>query len=167
VSTSAVRVCFVCSGNICRSPAAEVVFRGLVEDARMADRFVLASAGTGDWHRGDDMDDRARAALINRGHRPGEHRAAQFRVEDFGSYDLVVCLDAGHLSRLSQLARQADEVDEALAALVLLRSYDPSAGPSELDVPDPYYGGAAEFDEVVAMVERACAGLLASIAATL
>jgi low molecular weight protein-tyrosine phosphatase len=157
-----VRVCFVCSGNICRSPTAEVVFGALLRDAGLDD-VIVDSAGTGDWHVGDDMDHRARATLVAHGYEHPRHEAKQFTPADFASRDLVVALDAGHVRHLHELASSADEPDEARAKIVLLRSFDPDADPADLDVPDPYYGGPDGFVEVLQQIESAGAGLLTSL----
>lgn len=154
------RVCFVCTGNICRSPTAEAVFAELLRDAGV-EGIEVDSAGTGDWHVGDDMDRRARTTLVARGYAPPRHVAKQFTAADFVERDLVVALDRGHEARLTSLAGLADDPDDARAKIVLLRSYDPTA--VDLDVPDPYYGDAADFDEVLRQVERAAAGLLAAV----
>ncbi|HTZ42697.1 MAG TPA: low molecular weight protein-tyrosine-phosphatase [Jatrophihabitans sp.] len=159
--TDPFRVCFVCTGNICRSPTAEVVFRHLAGDAGLAGRLLVDSAGTGPWHAGHDMDPRARHALLSRGYRPHDHVAKQFLADDFGERDVVVAIDSGHLARLGRLALLAGDPEEAGAALSLLRSYDRSAVlAGELDVPDPYYDDARGFELVLDQVERACAGLL-------
>lgn len=159
-----IRVCFVCTGNICRSPTAEVVFRRLLADAGLAGQAVVRSAGTGSWHAGNDMDPRARQALESRGYRPGRHVARQFQAADFDQYDVVLAVDSGHLARLSRLALIAPDPADAVAALSLLRSYDPLAvRAGELDVPDPYYDDEGGFDTVLDQVERACAGLLSAL----
>lgn len=155
-----VRVCFVCSGNICRSPTAEAVFVSMLRDASI-DGVVVDSAGLGDWHVGDDMDRRARATLSAHGYDHPRHDAKQFTAADFAERDLVVALDRGHEARLAQLARLADDPEEARAKIALLRSFDPAA--DDLDVPDPYYGGSDGFVEVLQQVERACAGLVAAL----
>ena len=154
------RVCFVCTGNICRSPTAEVVFASMLGDAGV-DGVEVDSAGTGDWHVGDDMDQRARRTLVAQGYAPPRHDAKQFTVADFATRDLVVALDRGHEARLTHLAGLADDPDDARAKIVLLRSYDPTADRS--DVPDPYSGDLDGFVEVLSQVERACAGLLAAV----
>jgi protein-tyrosine phosphatase len=120
------------------------------------------SAGTGDWHAGDDMDRRARATLVAHGYHPPRHTAKQFTAADFAGRDLVVALDRGHEARLTQLAGLADDPEEAREKIVLLRSYDPGA--DDLDVPDPYYDGPEGFIEVLGQIERACAGLRDSLA---
>jgi len=158
------RICFVCTGNICRSPTAEVVFRHLLTDAGLAGRVLVGSAGTGPWHAGHDMDPRARQALLARGYRPGRHVARQFLAGDFGRYDLVLAIDSGQLARLAGLALTAEDPADAVASLSLLRSYDPAAVlAGETDVPDPYYHDERGFDTVLDQLERACAGLLAAV----
>jgi protein-tyrosine phosphatase len=159
-----VRVCFVCSGNICRSPTAEVVLRRRAEQAGVARLISVDSAGTGSWHAGDDMDERSRSTLEDAGYPVPTHVARQFQPADFADRDLVVALDAGHRDVLWWLAAETAEPDEARAKIVLLRSFDPESPPgAELDVADPYYGGRGGFDEVLDQVERSCAGLLDAI----
>ena len=159
------RVCFVCSGNICRSPTAEAVLRRQLAGAGLDGQVVVDSAGLGDWHVGADTDHRAAAALRQRGYPAWEHRARQFRSSDFADRDLVVALDAGHQRGLRALAPTAADRDKVR----LLRSYDPEAatGRGEPDVPDPYYGGAAGFEHVLDLVEAACRGLLTEVRARL
>ncbi|MER5201536.1 low molecular weight protein-tyrosine-phosphatase [Streptomyces sp. NPDC002825] len=151
------RVCFVCTGNICRSPMAEHVFRRRVEEAGLGELVVIDSAGTGGWHEGDGADPRTVAVLDENGY-TSAHIARQFRSSWFPALDLVIALDEGHLRELRRLARTPEEA----ARIRLLRSYDPAAG-SGLDVPDPYYGGRAEFEECLEMVEAASEGLLAAV----
>ena len=154
------RICFVCTGNICRSPTAEAVLRAKLAETDWAGEVVIDSAGTGPWHAGKDMDPRARAALCRHGYQPPPHIARQFQAEDFASRDLVIALDGGHLARLGQLARLAEHPADAAASISLLRSYDPAAlATGELEVPDPYYDGEEEFDAALAQIEAACDGL--------
>jgi protein-tyrosine phosphatase len=161
-----VRVCFVCSGNICRSPTAEVVLNHLAAAAGLAELIEVDSAGTGSWHAGDDMDERSRQALTDAGYDVPRHVARQFRAADFASCDVVVALDAGHRAALDELARRTDDPDVSRAKIVLLRNYDPQLRPGEeADVADPYYGGRRGFLEVLEQVERSCAGLLAALRA--
>jgi protein-tyrosine phosphatase len=176
------RVCFVCTGNICRSPMAEWVLRARVAQAGLADRIEVDSAGTGDWHVGDGADPRTVQVLTRHGY-PSRHVARQLRPEDLRSRDLVVALDAGHLRTLKRWAGGAGDgrpgdgrvgagqVGDGRpgdgpgtgAELRLLREFDPAAGPGRLDVPDPYYGSLAGFEECLAMVEAAVPGLLSHI----
>ncbi|MFH8896887.1 low molecular weight protein-tyrosine-phosphatase [Streptomyces coeruleorubidus] len=151
------RVCFVCTGNICRSPMAEIVFRARVAEAGLDGLVEVDSAGTGGWHEGDGADPRTVAVLAENGYATA-HTARQFQPSWFSRLDLVVALDAGHLRALRRLAPTEQDTQKVR----LLRSYDPAAG-DDLDVPDPYYGGAEGFEECLEMVEAASAGLLAAV----
>lgn len=151
------RVCFVCTGNICRSPMAESVFRARVAEAGLDGLVEVDSAGTGGWHEGDGADPRTVAVLEEHGY-AGEHTARQFQASWFSRLDLVIALDTGHLKALRRLAPAQEDAEKVR----LLRSYDPSAG-SDLDVPDPYYGGMDGFGECLEMVETASEGLLAEV----
>ena len=148
------RVVFVCTGNICRSPMAEVVFRRLAHEAGCGDRIVSTSAGTGDWHVGEHADRRTIEALRLRGYDASAHRARQFDLADFAQADLIVALDRSHERNLLGLAHDDGETDK----IVLLLSFDPDAQ-GQLDVPDPYYAGPEMFDEVLGMIESACRAL--------
>lgn len=148
------RVVFVCTGNICRSPMAEIVFREYARLAGLDDRVVSTSAGTGDWHVGEQADVRTVAALEQRGYDAGTHRARQFTHDTFASNDLVVALDRSHARILRNWAHSEDDADK----IALLLSFDPHAH-GLLDVPDPYYAGPAKFDEVLGMIESASRAL--------
>jgi protein-tyrosine phosphatase len=153
------RLLFVCMGNICRSPTAEGVMRHLVREAGLQGRIEVDSAGTGDWHAGDPPDERATAAAARRGIAL-EGSARTVRPEDFERHDLLLAADRRNLSVLRSMAPDA----EARAKVRLLREFDPaSAGAPDLDVPDPYYGGADGFEEVLDLVEAACRGLLEEV----
>ena len=152
---AATRVLFVCMGNICRSPTAEGVMRGLVADAGLSDRIELDSAGTGGWHVGAPPDSRAVAAAAQRGiHLTGAAR--QVRRADFDDFDLLLAADADNARELRRIAPD----DRAAAKVRLLREFDPAGDGSDLDVPDPYYGGTDGFGHVLDLVEAACRGLL-------
>jgi len=143
-------VTFVCTGNICRSPVAAIVFREHVRRAGLADVVEVSSAGTGGWHVGDPADERAAKSLVDAGY-SSEHTAAQVGKLHLGA-DLLVALDSGHARELRRLSGDPDRVR-------LLRSFDPDA--DGVDVPDPYYGDREGFDRVLAMTEAAMPGLLA------
>ncbi|MEU1478708.1 low molecular weight protein-tyrosine-phosphatase [Streptomyces sp. NPDC005760] len=151
------RVCFVCTGNICRSPMAESVFRARLAEAGLDGLVEVDSAGTGGWHEGDAADPRTVSVLEEHGY-DGTHTARQFQPSWFARLDLVIALDAGHLKALRRLAPTPEDA----AKVRLLRSYDPAAG-DDLDVPDPYYGGPDGFEECLEMVEAASEGLLAEV----
>jgi protein-tyrosine phosphatase len=148
------RLCFVCLGNICRSPMAEAVMRSMLVDAGLDATVELCSAGTGVWHVGEEADPRAAAALARAGYDASAHRARHFTGDWFARNDLVLAVDHSTLSALEQLAPPQQR-----GKLRLLREFDPQAD-GDLDVPDPFYGGRTGFDEVLAMVERSCRGLL-------
>ena len=162
--TAPVRVCFVCSGNICRSPTGEVVLNRLAAERGLADLVRIESAGTGSWHAGDDMDERSRRTLEHAGYDVPRHVARQFEPADFDSYDLVLALDGGHRDALLWLAAETADADAARAKIVMLRAFDPELEPGEEpDVADPYYGGRGGFLAVLEQVERSCALLLTAI----
>lgn len=154
-----VRVCFVCLGNICRSPTAEGIFRHLVREAGLEGRIAVESAGTGGYHVGEPPDRRAAVTARERGVALGG-RAQQFRARDFARFDHVVAMDATNRRDLLALAPDA----AARAKVSLLRDFDPDA-PPDAAVPDPYYGGDGGFDEVFDICDAACRGLLARLRA--
>ncbi|WP_367650666.1 low molecular weight protein-tyrosine-phosphatase [Nocardioides sp. zg-1308] len=136
------RIALVCLGNICRSPTAHVVLERRLVEAGLADRVEVASSGTGGWHVGNPMDDRAAATLTAAGYDPSRHRARQYDASWPEAYDLVLVMDEANLA---DVRGRTDRVG-------LFRDFDPIDPGAE--VPDPYYGGADGFEEVLAMVER-------------
>ena len=154
------RICFVCSGNICRSPSAEVVLRALVAEARLEDDIEMCSAGLGDWHVGEGADRRSLEALNARGYDGTRHRARQFEPAWFADHDLVVAMDRSHLRDLRRMA-PAEDVDKVR----LLTSFGDD--PTNEDVPDPYYGGRDGFTNVLDVIESGCRALLAEISPSL
>jgi protein-tyrosine phosphatase len=143
-----VRVLFVCTGNICRSPTAEGVFREL--SRKVGVEVHVESAGTHDYHAGQPPDRRALRHARERGYDLSAQRARQLRKRDFEEFDVIVAMDRGHLE--------------------ILRAHCPPQHQAKLrmlvhghDVPDPYYGGPAGFEQVLDMVEAACLGLLHEI----
>lgn len=150
------RISFVCSGNICRSPTAEMVMRSLVSEAGVD--VEVESAGTGAWHVGDDMDRRSRAELVAHGYDVPRHAARQFEPDDFERLDLVVALDASHFDDLRALARSDAEREKValLGGFGARYRDDPS-------VPDPYYGGPTGFSDVLDRVEYGCRALLDNV----
>jgi protein-tyrosine phosphatase len=151
-----VRICFVCLGNICRSPTAHGVMEHLVAEAGLSAAVTIESAGTGAYHVGELPDPRTRAAAKRRGFALTS-RAQQFTAADLDRFDLVIAMDRSNLRNLKELAD-----GRTTPAIHLLRSFDPTA-PASADVPDPWYGGDAGFEEVLDQCERACAGLLAHV----
>jgi protein-tyrosine phosphatase len=149
------RICFVCLGNICRSPTAEAVMRARVAAARLDGEVKVESAGTGSWHIGEPSDRRAIGEARRRGIAM-EGCAQQFTAPDFSRFDLVLAMDRRNAADLRAMARTREDA----AKVRLLREFDPSAGGDDLDVPDPYFGGADGFEDVFDLIERACVGLL-------
>jgi protein-tyrosine phosphatase len=150
------RLLFVCLGNICRSPTAEGVMRHLLVAEGLADAVEVESAGTGDWHVGHSPDERSAGAAAGRGIELSG-QARQVAPADFEAFDLILAMDRSNHDDLLALAPDED----ARERVRLLREYDPEAvAADELEVPDPYYGGADGFDRVLDVVTRACEGLL-------
>ncbi|WP_017937807.1 low molecular weight protein-tyrosine-phosphatase [Zestomonas thermotolerans] len=144
------KILFVCLGNICRSPTAEGVFRHKLQQAGLAERVLVESAGTGDWHVGKAPDRRAQQAAARRGYDLSGLRARQVAVEDFQRFDLILAMDHDNLARLRALH------DGGRAELDLfLRRYRVGD-----EVPDPYYGGPGGFEAVLDLIEQASDALL-------
>ena len=139
------RLLFVCTGNICRSPTAEAVMRSLVEDRGLADQVEVDSAGTTSYHAGQAPDRRATAAGARRGYELSG-RARRVTPADFAGFDLILALDDEHLHDLRRMAPPGTEHKVRRLA--------------DVEVPDPYYGGAQGFEDVLDLVEAACGDLL-------
>jgi len=149
-----IEICFVCLGNICRSPLAEGVFQHLVNAENLQEKILIHSAGTGNWHVGSRPDARMRATAKKRGIALNSI-AEQFQPGDFRRFDLVIAMDKSNLSTLQYMC--SPEV--ANGKLKLFRSFDPQANGHE-DVPDPYYGGSSGFENVFDIVHRTCPQIL-------
>jgi protein-tyrosine phosphatase len=156
--SSKTRVLFVCLGNICRSPLAEGVFRSLVDEAGLSDKFDIDSAGTGSWHVGERPD--ARATMVAREHGVDlDSKARQVQAEDLHDYDYVIAMDRENLLGLERMANASG----GDAEIQLLRAYDPD--PEGKEVPDPYYGGVSGFENAYQIVARSSEGLLSRLRA--
>lgn len=152
------RVLFVCLGNICRSPTAEVVFRAAAAKAGLAHRLEIDSAGTGDWHVGNPPDYRAIAHAARRGYDLRPLRARQFSEADFRRYHWILAMDASVLEELE--AARPDTFDGHLG---LFLDLEPALG--EREVPDPYDQGPEGFERVLDLVEQASDALVARLSA--
>ena len=151
----AYRVLFVCLGNICRSPAAEIVFNAAIERAGLKGRVKADSCGTASYHTGEKPDHRMLAALGRAGYAWGGHRARTFCRADFERFDLIIPQDESNRNDILSLASGAEQAAK-------VRPMSDWFGPDEheREVPDPYYGGPAGFDAVVRLLERATEALV-------
>ncbi len=154
------RIVFVCTGNICRSPTAEGVLRRMTAAQGLAGRVEVASAGLQDWHAGAPPDARSIEHALRRGYDIAGQRARHFTRLDFERFDQVIAMDAGHHDQLRQLSppRHAHKLRRAAD----FSNRVPAGG-----VPDPYYGGASEFEAVLDLIEAVCAGVLAEVGTSL
>ncbi|NOY92624.1 MAG: low molecular weight phosphotyrosine protein phosphatase [Deltaproteobacteria bacterium] len=149
-----IRVCFVCLGNICRSPTAEGVFLHLLDGEQLEDRVVADSAGTAGYHVGERPDPRTLATARGRGFSlPGVGR--QFQAGDFERFDYILAMDRSNHSVLERMAKS----EAQRAKLHLFRDFDPASEPGS-EVPDPYYGGEDGFENVFDICDAAARGLL-------
>ena len=149
-------VLFVCTGNICRSPTAEAIFRKRVAEAAMAEQIIIDSAGTHGYHVGEAPDPRTQAAAARRGYDLSMLRARKFEREDLSRFDLVLAMDEDNYAVLAQLCHASN-------GHKLQMTMDYAARFRERAVPDPYYGGPRGFERVIDMLEDAAQGLLQAL----
>lgn len=148
-------VLFVCMGNICRSPTAEGVFRHFVAEAGLQDIILIDSAGTHAYHVGEPPDRRAQAAASRRGFALDHIRARRVDDDDFERFDYIIAMDQLNLVTLQERAEEAHHPK--------MRLFLEYSSTKQLDVPDPYYGGATGFERVLDLVEDASRGLLEAL----
>lgn len=146
-------VLFVCTGNICRSPTAEAVFRKRVEDCGLEDEILIASAGLQGYHIGSEPDARSQDAAKRRGYDLSRLRARKFEKADYERFDLILAMDDDHYRTLIRLAPPHAEHKVRMMMSYAQRS-------RQREVPDPYYGGPAGFELVLDLLEGAATGLL-------
>ncbi|MDE7386430.1 MAG: low molecular weight phosphotyrosine protein phosphatase [Muribaculaceae bacterium] len=147
------KILFVCLGNICRSPAAEELFRQVVTQRGNISDWVIDSAGMGNWHVGQLPDQRMRIHARRRGYEL-THHARQVSVDDFDIFDLIIGMDSGNISDLRELAPSPEAMDKIVPMshfFTMATRYD--------HVPDPYYEGAEGFELVLDLLENACNNL--------
>jgi protein-tyrosine phosphatase len=150
------RVLFVCLGNICRSPAAEIIFRKCVADAGRAEEFEIDSAGTIGHHEGSPPDPRMSESLRQKGFTV-QGRARQIQQDDLTTFDLIVTMDESNHSDVRSLDKTGSLHHKIRPFVSFCRLHD------DLRVPDPYYGGQRGFDHVIRMLEDGCEGILESL----
>lgn len=153
-----VKVLFVCSGNICRSPMAEGAFRQLVSNEGLEESFQIDSAGIGSWHLGEAPDRRAQIVVRARGGDLSELRARRVTLEDFSHFDHVLAMDEENYEALTRLCPPGQEHRVA-------RFMDYAPESNHREVPDPYYGHLRDFETALDLIEAASRGLLADIRA--
>jgi len=153
------RICFVCLGNIVRSPLAEGLFRHLAEERGVGDRYQVDSAGTSAFHAGEEPDPRMRKVARRKG-MEYTGRSRQFQAEDFDRFDLIIAMDSDNRRQLLSLASSPEDREK----IRMLREYDPLNGDDQ-GVPDPYYGGIQGFEKVYEIVRRSTENLLEQLEA--
>jgi protein-tyrosine phosphatase len=151
------RVLFVCMGNICRSPAAEIVCKKMLAESDLAGRMEVDSAGTIGYHAGNGPDPRMAATLKARGY-PIFGKARQITPQDLDNFDLILVADEENLADVRRLDRDGSRTAKIKLLVEYCESHDSAR------VPDPYYGGQRGFEEVADLVEDACGGLLRNLA---
>lgn len=152
-----VRVCFVCLGNICRSPTAEGIMLSLVEEAGLSHTIEVDSAGTSAFHVGEIADRRSRSTAESHSV-VLPSRARQFVAPDFERFDYIVAMDTSNKRNIEHLVRSESDAQKVF----LLCDFDPESS-TNASVPDPYYGGSDGFEHVFQLCLRGCLGLLAHI----
>jgi protein-tyrosine phosphatase len=150
------KILLVCLGNICRSPTAEAVLRGIASREAPELALEIDSAGTAGYHSGDPPDPRSQAAAAARGYDLSRLRAREVKKEDFQRFDLLLAMDRANLAALLQRAPA-----HARERVQLFLDYAPQSGHQEM--PDPYYGGPAGFEQVLDLAEQGARGLLGVI----
>ncbi|WP_062304058.1 low molecular weight protein-tyrosine-phosphatase [Demequina subtropica] len=163
--TSPFRIMTVCTGNICRSPMAEVVLKARLAEAGLGDAVEVTSTGVSDEERGRPIDRRAAAVLREAGFTVPRRAARKVTAADLGSVDLALAMTEGHARRLRVLTDRP--------VVRLYREFDPDAPAlvegreQELDIDDPWYGGMEDFRTTLAQVEAGAEGIVAAVRAAL
>lgn len=151
------KILFVCLGNICRSPAAEGIMRRLVEERGLAERVEIDSAGLSGYHAGDLPDRRMRVHARRRGLEL-THRSRPVSSSDFERFDMIVAMDDSNYDCLRDMAGTLEEEAKVVRIASFFRYYT-----THDCVPDPYYGGAEGFENVLNLLEDACEGIINEI----
>lgn len=146
------KICFVCLGNICRSPTAEGIFQHLINERGLENYFEVDSAGTSAYHIGESADNRSQRTANKHGISLNS-KARRFKASDLEYYDLILAMDNKNLRNIQQMANE-----EQMNKVGQMRDFDPNPGNGE--VPDPYQGGREGFENVFQIVKRSCENLL-------
>lgn len=150
-------ILFVCLGNICRSPLAEGIFRHLTTEAGTTETYPTDSAGTGGWHNGHPPDSRSVQVAREHGIDISDLRARRVEPADFERFRLILAMDRSNLRHLRDLAPPDPSANIALFSAFALGS--------DIDVPDPYYGGIDGFRDVYSMLFTGCRSIVAKLEA--
>lgn len=157
MATEAIKILMVCLGNICRSPAAEIVFRNEVAKRQLEHLFDIDSAGTGTWHIGEKPDSRARAAAAKRNMDMESLQARTVSADDFHHFDYIFAMDSQNHSDLKAI----EPVNARASTQLFLTWPNKELGQNGYEeVPDPFYSGEAEFELVFDLVEAASKDIL-------
>ena len=150
------QILFVCLGNICRSPSAEAVMNAFVKRQGLEDEIKVDSAGILAWHSGEPADRRMQTHATERGYElTGVSR--QITIDDFEKFDVIIGMDHENMRDLRALDTENKYIDKLYMMTGFCRSIPADS------VPDPYYGGATGFENVLDILEDACGGLLDGI----
>ena len=152
------KVLFVCLGNICRSPAAEGIFKKKIKERDLENFFFVDSAGTGSWHVGNLADPRMRETALSRGIELTS-RSRQIEENDLHEFDHILVIDQDNFDDVQSLTK--DCMDSVNSKIKLILSY--SKNSQLVEVPDPYYGGQNGFDKVLDLLDDAIDGLIYSL----
>ncbi len=152
---NSISLLFICLGNICRSPAAHGIMQDMVDKAGLSDKIHIDSAGIGDWHVGELPDHRMRSHAAQRGY-DLLHRARHFQGHrDIERFDLILVMDEENYADTTRHAHTSEERNKIHYLAEFLQNH-----PDTKIIPDPYYGGADHFEQVLDLIEDACHGLL-------
>lgn len=151
-----VHVLFVCLGNICRSPTAHGLFQNKVDQSGLSEHIIVDSAGTGGWHAGSAPDERAQSTARERGYDISHLKARQVVQGDFEKFDFILAMDRDNLQHL--LSLKPKDYKGSIGLFLDIANIDKNQ-----EVPDPYYGGQAQFDTAIKLIEDASEGLLKKI----
>ena len=146
------KICFVCLGNICRSPTAEGIFQHLVDERGLSDYFEIDSSGTSAYHEGESANTKSQRTANEHGITL-HSKARRFKAFDLDYFDLILAMDNENIANIKRMAS-----DKHQHKIARMRDFDPQPGDGE--VPDPYYGGPEGFENVFQVVKRSCEHLL-------
>jgi protein-tyrosine phosphatase len=159
-----VSVLFVCLGNICRSPTAHGLFQYYIDQANLGSSILVDSAGTGSWHEGEPPDSRAQSVALNRGYDISHLRGRSVESNDFFNFDYMLAMDDQNLQFLEKIKPANYHCELGLFLKIANnRVSDCSMNNKIMQVPDPFYGDLAHFENAIALIDNGSKSLLAKI----